>query len=561
MHSFKQSFGSRKVGKAEIVTLVLYVAGLMILSCFHELYFDETQAWLIARSASYREILFEVPHYEGHPPLWHLLLSLFAKTGAPVDFSLHLVNILFCTAAMALLLLRSPFPKGIRCLLPFHYYFFYQYGVLSRPYSLLMLAMVLAAMTYTNRNRKPFRYVLSLMLLCLTSAFGIMIAGGLCMVWTAEILAEKRRSHTLAVFWRDRRFWALLLILLLAVVLFAMLLPADDCYYKGKDTSLLDKCRAQWFIPVTLPFECWAGTYISYVGANATTGGLIASCIGGVLTWAALLMLMAKNRKLWTFLLPFGMFTLFLTFWYTSAHYLGVCTMFLVFLFWILSEAPGGIQLPDAWRTLPQKFDSPLTLKAIWACGGALLLAPIAYSGISGYHDVVGNYGVTPFAAFIKEHHLEDKKLMVTWQYGFDEVEKGALYPQHFMPSDHPPISENMTNITGMATVLLPYFDHNIFMNHNIQCPDDLYMHYQYAPDETAVLRQWEAQGLPDFIFGWCPIDEVYSDAELEGVRYVAIEECKVGLIYKTAITDATYRIFIRNDLLDDYPQFTPLYE
>ena len=29
--------------------------------------------------------------------------------------------------------------------------------------------------------------------------------------------------------------------------------------------------------------------------------------------------------------------------------------------------------------------------------------------------------------------------------YGFDEVEKGAIYPQHFMPSDHPPISENMT--------------------------------------------------------------------------------------------------------------------
>lgn len=183
-----------KRGKAEIIALLLYVVGVSVISYFHEPWFDEAQAWQIARCASIKDILFKIPHYEGHPQLWHLVLAPFAKLGAPYEFTLSAINIAFCTAAVALILFKSPFPKIVRCLIPFSYFFFYQYGVISRPYSMMMLAFVLMAITYTNRNGKPLPYVLSLAFLCLTQAFGIIIAGGLCIIWLGEIFIEHKRE-------------------------------------------------------------------------------------------------------------------------------------------------------------------------------------------------------------------------------------------------------------------------------------------------------------------------------------------------------------------------------
>ncbi len=128
--------------KAECIAFTAYVIGLIVIVLFHEEWFDEAQAWEIARCASLKDILFKIPHYEGHPPLWHLLLVPFAKTGMPFKFSLHFLAILFSTSAMGLLIFKSPFPRIIRCLLPFTYFFFYQYGVVARPYSLMMLAII-----------------------------------------------------------------------------------------------------------------------------------------------------------------------------------------------------------------------------------------------------------------------------------------------------------------------------------------------------------------------------------------------------------------------------------
>ena len=69
---------NRKENKKDYITsviiIILYISGLIFIGCFHEPWFDEAQAWLIAKSASYKEIITVVPHYEGHPPLWHLLL-------------------------------------------------------------------------------------------------------------------------------------------------------------------------------------------------------------------------------------------------------------------------------------------------------------------------------------------------------------------------------------------------------------------------------------------------------------------------------------------------------
>lgn len=72
--------------RIECIIMLVYIVGISVISYFHEPWFDEAQAWQIARSASIKDILFKIPHWEGHPQLWHLLLVPFAKLGAPYLF-------------------------------------------------------------------------------------------------------------------------------------------------------------------------------------------------------------------------------------------------------------------------------------------------------------------------------------------------------------------------------------------------------------------------------------------------------------------------------------------
>lgn len=52
--------------------LLMYCVLHLFMTLFHEPWYDEAEAWQIARCASIKDILFTIPHYEGHPPLWHL---------------------------------------------------------------------------------------------------------------------------------------------------------------------------------------------------------------------------------------------------------------------------------------------------------------------------------------------------------------------------------------------------------------------------------------------------------------------------------------------------------
>ena len=81
-----------KSKKTEWILFVLLIVSYFCVSFFHEPWFDEAQSWQIAKCASIKDILFEVPHYEAHPPLWHLLLSLFAKIGVPYELGLSLAS-------------------------------------------------------------------------------------------------------------------------------------------------------------------------------------------------------------------------------------------------------------------------------------------------------------------------------------------------------------------------------------------------------------------------------------------------------------------------------------
>ena len=118
-------FNNSKGKKIEIGVLIAYIVLKIIVISFHEPWFDENQAWLIAKSASITDVITKIPHNEGHPPLWHLIIMPFAKAGLPMDLTLKILVSVFTTICIALILFKSPFKRIIRVAIPFTYFFFY----------------------------------------------------------------------------------------------------------------------------------------------------------------------------------------------------------------------------------------------------------------------------------------------------------------------------------------------------------------------------------------------------------------------------------------------------
>mgnify|MGYP006902726640 FL=1 len=134
--SYLKSAGTIRLSlRARILTFAAYLSVIIIVMCFHEPWFDEAQSWLIARDSSFADLLTLRPHYEGHPPLWTLLLSIPAKTGVPYEIGLKGVQLLCAALLGGWLIFRAPFSRLAIILLPFTYFFCFQYGVTAVSYT------------------------------------------------------------------------------------------------------------------------------------------------------------------------------------------------------------------------------------------------------------------------------------------------------------------------------------------------------------------------------------------------------------------------------------------
>lgn len=575
MEKFKSAALSKKNGKAEIAVLLLYTVGLIIIMMFHELWFDEAQSWQIAATASYKDILFNVPHYEGHPQFWHLFLSVFAKNGFPYELTLKSINVVISVSAIAVLLFRSPFPKIVKCTLPFTYFLFYQFGINSRPYSITMLSLFLAAIFHKNRNEHPMRYILSLTLLCLTTAYGIILAGGLCLVWTFEIFLEHLSKKDVKGIFADKRCYSLLLILAVAVFLILSILPRDDTFYTGcmSDATLADKLTKllAYAEILCIPFDSWSGNFISSI---TTVPVAIAASVIGIFTYYVLISITKANKKLLTFLIPYLMMTGFMVLKYMAEYHLGISAIFHIFIFWIMIDGNGKLIIPDNLTSPLKKISSPVIMKALKAVSVVICIIPLYYSAAACVNEIKYCYGNSNLKDFIIENDIQDRKLMIMWPYLNYDDEDGEVDPkqaasvtlemlteQMEIPSEHKKIKTHYTYLTGLGATLTPYFGKNIFINFNADCPDDLYMHYKYKEDSETIMKLWAEKGLPDFIFDYSPVDEVYDEQTLEGIKYLPVHEAINVRIFKDSYVENKDLVYMREDLFDEYPQLKWIYD
>ena len=167
------------------LSLSFYTALLVYIIPRHEPWSDEAQAWELAKSLSLKDLFGTYIHYEASPGLWHSLLWLLAK--AHVSYSgMHWFTATIVLVAMALLTTRAPFPLGLRLLLPFTYFFSFQYAVVARSYALFPVLLFALAWQWPRRRRNPLSVVILIGLLGNVSAHGLVVAIGLGLVLAIE---------------------------------------------------------------------------------------------------------------------------------------------------------------------------------------------------------------------------------------------------------------------------------------------------------------------------------------------------------------------------------------
>ncbi len=168
------SFPTRYLS-VRLISFLLYLALLAFSIWNHELWGDEIHSWNIAKASGSLSELFQNIRYEGHPPLWYILIWCLSKLTQQA-FAIQILQYLLAATAMWLLLFRSPFPTSAKVLLPFGYYLLYEYGTFSRNYALALLLAFGILSLLRSGEAKPTAYYLLLFLLANTHLIGIILA-------------------------------------------------------------------------------------------------------------------------------------------------------------------------------------------------------------------------------------------------------------------------------------------------------------------------------------------------------------------------------------------------
>ncbi|OCC22825.1 hypothetical protein MB02_14870 [Croceicoccus estronivorus] len=111
---------------------------------------DEYQALQIAVQAPDIATLLQWLRYEGHPPLWYLLLRSLAHLTEPLD-TLWLAALLLAIPGQCLIIFASPFTRIERLLIALSEFFLFDFFTISRSQTLGVLVLLLVMATWRSR--------------------------------------------------------------------------------------------------------------------------------------------------------------------------------------------------------------------------------------------------------------------------------------------------------------------------------------------------------------------------------------------------------------------------
>ncbi|MCX6273064.1 MAG: hypothetical protein NTU44_17980, partial [Bacteroidetes bacterium] len=187
-----QFFFSRQYGYLVVVVYaIITFTGIL----YHEPWRDEAQAWLLGRDLSFTGLIREMG-YDGSPMLWHLCLSILAKSGLPY-FSMAFFNWALAVAAIVVFMRNSPFNPLTKTLFVFSYYLVYEYSVVARSYMLSVLLLFCLASIFRDRLKKPLLFGLLVALLVNTNTHNFLAAVAFGLIFLFDSWKKKKMNLSL----------------------------------------------------------------------------------------------------------------------------------------------------------------------------------------------------------------------------------------------------------------------------------------------------------------------------------------------------------------------------
>lgn len=141
----------------------------------HEFWRDEMQAWLIARDTPGVAAMLEQAHYEGAPPLWHLMLRPLALVTHRPE-AVQALTWVLGGATVFLLCFYAPFNRLQKTLFVGNYYLLYQYGTVCRNYLPGLLLLTVACILVTADRVRPWAIAVALSGAALASVHTLIVA-------------------------------------------------------------------------------------------------------------------------------------------------------------------------------------------------------------------------------------------------------------------------------------------------------------------------------------------------------------------------------------------------
>lgn len=228
----RHTFISEKALLWLVMLIYILTAGYTIFH--HEPWGDELHSWNIAKASNHFFALIYNTRYEGHPPIWYIVLWTISKFTHNFLY-VQWVHLLFAAGVVFLLLFRSPFSLLTKMLIPFGYYFLFEYAIISRNYVIGILAgFLICALMHKEFKYKMVAYYTLLLIMSNTHLLAMVLAGSLHLYFLISNIEAKKTKQTL------------LLHFILGVVIF---LPAIYFIIPPMDSELgIHDWRERWSV-------------------------------------------------------------------------------------------------------------------------------------------------------------------------------------------------------------------------------------------------------------------------------------------------------------------------
>lgn len=141
---------NKKTKIISYIILIVFIIITLFISFYHENWRDEVQAYLLCRDMNFFELLKNI-HYEGHPFVYYLILYPFVKMGVGMKI-VNILSLIFIYISAWLILFKTDLKIYNKFFILFSYPFIYEYSIIGRSYSLIILLIVLIGVLYKDRR-------------------------------------------------------------------------------------------------------------------------------------------------------------------------------------------------------------------------------------------------------------------------------------------------------------------------------------------------------------------------------------------------------------------------